>query len=103
VGQVVVRRQLRRRQVLAFFKKLPQYLVGLEACASSGIGRITARFRVIEHPSVWFGLMYVVSGDRGPLSPNFVATPMGSSEIGAVAVGFVGPVSPPKQTLFLPE
>ncbi|MFB3139404.1 MAG: IS110 family transposase [Phycisphaerales bacterium] len=34
-GKVVVRRQLRRRQVLAFFKKLPACLVGMEACASS--------------------------------------------------------------------
>ncbi len=34
-GKPVVRRQLRRRQVLAFFKKLPPCLVGMEACASS--------------------------------------------------------------------
>ena len=34
-GQVVVRRQLRRRNVLAFFQKLPPCLVGIEACASS--------------------------------------------------------------------
>src|SRR5436305_1455886 len=34
-GKVVVRRQLRRRQVLPFFKKLPSCLVGVEACATS--------------------------------------------------------------------
>ena len=34
-GEVIVRRQLKRRYVLAFFKKLPQCLVGIEACASS--------------------------------------------------------------------
>jgi transposase len=34
-GQVVVRRQLKRRHVLAFFQKLPPCLVGIEACASS--------------------------------------------------------------------
>src|SRR5512132_3594524 len=34
-GQVVLRRQLRRRHVLAFFQKLPPCLVGIEACASS--------------------------------------------------------------------
>jgi transposase len=34
-GQVVIRRQLKRRSVLAFFQKLPPYLVGIEACASS--------------------------------------------------------------------
>src|SRR5262245_28319378 len=34
-GNVVVRRQLKRRHVLAFFEKLPPCLVGMEACASS--------------------------------------------------------------------
>jgi transposase len=34
-GQVVIRRQLKRRMVLAFFEKLPRCLVGIEACASS--------------------------------------------------------------------
>ena len=34
-GQVVLRRQLRRRQVLSFFQKLSPCLVGIEACASS--------------------------------------------------------------------
>lgn len=34
-GYVVIRRQLKRRYVLAFFQKLPPCLVGIEACASS--------------------------------------------------------------------
>jgi transposase len=34
-GQVIVRRQLKRRSVLTFFQKLPSCLVGIEACASS--------------------------------------------------------------------
>jgi transposase len=34
-GLVVIRRQLKRRYVLAFFEKLPSCLVGIEACASS--------------------------------------------------------------------
>src|SRR5262245_24019470 len=34
-GTVVVRRQLKRRYVLAFFKKLSPCLVGIEACATS--------------------------------------------------------------------
>ena len=34
-GQVVIRRQLKRRHVVAFFQKLPPCLVGIEACASS--------------------------------------------------------------------
>jgi transposase len=34
-GNVVLRRQLKRRYVLTFFQKLPPCLVGIEACASS--------------------------------------------------------------------
>src|SRR5215813_8583915 len=34
-GNVVARRQLKRRYVLMFFQKLPPCLVGIEACASS--------------------------------------------------------------------
>src|SRR5580658_8456886 len=34
-GQVVIRRQLKRRSVLTFFQNLPACLVGIEACASS--------------------------------------------------------------------
>ena len=34
-GNVIVRRQLKRRYVLAFFQRLPPCLVGIEACASS--------------------------------------------------------------------
>jgi transposase len=33
-GQVFIRRQLKRRYVLAFFQKLPPCLIGIEACAS---------------------------------------------------------------------
>ena len=34
-GEVVVRRQVKRRQVLSFFSKLPACLIGMEACATS--------------------------------------------------------------------
>ena len=34
-GEVVIRRQLRRAQMLGFFAKLPACLVGIEACASA--------------------------------------------------------------------
>ena len=34
-GKVIVRRQLKRRYVLAFFQRLPPCLIGIEACASS--------------------------------------------------------------------
>ena len=35
VGEVIVRRALRRTQVLAFFERLPPCLVGMEACGSA--------------------------------------------------------------------
>jgi transposase len=35
VGKVVVARKLRRKEVLAFFAKLPSCLVGMEACGSA--------------------------------------------------------------------
>ena len=34
-GNVVLRRQIKRRYILAFFEKLPLCLVGIEACASA--------------------------------------------------------------------
>ena len=34
-GKVIIRRQLKRRYVLSFFRKLPPCLVGIEACASA--------------------------------------------------------------------
>ena len=34
-GQVVVRKRLRRAEVLAFFAKLPPCLIGMEACATA--------------------------------------------------------------------
>jgi len=47
-GQVVVRRQLRRGRVLAFFEKLPPCLVGIEACASSHYW--SRELQVLGHP-----------------------------------------------------
>ena len=34
-GKVIIRRQLKRRYVLAFFEKLSPCLVGIEACVTS--------------------------------------------------------------------
>lgn len=34
-GRVVLRRQLRRSQMLEFFQRLPSCLIGMEACASA--------------------------------------------------------------------
>ena len=34
-GDVIIRRQLRRNQLLQFFEELPRCLVGMEACSTS--------------------------------------------------------------------
>src|SRR5215475_9612246 len=34
-GQLIIRRKLKRRYVLAFFQKVPSCLIGMEACATS--------------------------------------------------------------------
>ncbi len=34
-GNIVIRKQLRRRQVLPFFRKLSGRLIGVEACATA--------------------------------------------------------------------
>jgi transposase len=47
VGQVVVRRQLKRRQVVAFFQKLPPCLVDIERAPRLIIGRASCRYLVI--------------------------------------------------------
>ena len=47
-GQVVIRRQLKRRYILALFQKLPPCLVGIEACASFTIGRASSRHLAIR-------------------------------------------------------
>ena len=47
-GQVIIRRQLKRRYVLAFFQKLPPCLIGIEACASSRIiGHVSSLYWAI--------------------------------------------------------
>jgi transposase len=55
-GQVVIRRQLKRRYVLAFFRKLPPCLIGIEACASS-VTRANMRFVPTKTPEQQSGLM----------------------------------------------
>ena len=35
VGKVVITRQLRRKQVIDFFSKIPACLVGMEACGTA--------------------------------------------------------------------
>src|SRR5271167_2864037 len=50
-GQVVLRRQLKRRYVLKFFEKLPPCLVGIEACASSHQRQIGGKLHPNRGPS----------------------------------------------------
>src|SRR6201991_2331163 len=47
-GKAVVRRQLKRRSVLAFFQKLAPCLVGIEACASSHHPRAKGNVRRLQ-------------------------------------------------------
>jgi transposase len=42
-GQVVIRRQLKRRYVLTFFQKLPPCLVGMRLVPHRTIGRASSR------------------------------------------------------------
>jgi transposase len=42
-GQVIVRRQLKRRYVLTFFQKLSSCLIGIEACGRRTTGRASSR------------------------------------------------------------
>jgi transposase len=42
-GKTVIRRQLRRGQVLPLFKRLSPCLVGIEACATRTTGRARSR------------------------------------------------------------
>jgi transposase len=44
-GQVVIRRQLKRRYVFAYFQNLPPCLVGIEACASAHYWEAAALLR----------------------------------------------------------
>jgi len=58
-GNVVLRRQQKRRYVLAFFQKLPPCLVGIEACASS---HHWSRFRIIFEGYVIDGFYWMLVG-----------------------------------------
>ena len=42
-GQVIIRRQLKRRYVLAFFEKLAPCLIGIEAALHPTIGPVSFR------------------------------------------------------------
>ena len=52
-GQVVVRRQLKRRYVLAFFQKLPPCLVGIEGEGVADAGHPLDAALTVAH-AVWY-------------------------------------------------
>src|ERR1700726_1792963 len=74
-GQVAIRRQLKRRSVLAFFQKLPPCLVGIEACASAHywsreLQALGHKVRLIAPAYVKpIGLAHLAEADR--LGPEF--------------------------------
>src|SRR5258708_31114123 len=62
-GATVLRKQLRRAQVLAFFSRLPRCLVGMEACATA---HYRAReVRALGHEVRLMPAQYVKSYIRG--------------------------------------
>ena len=72
---MIVRRQLRRRGVLAFFEKLPPCLIVIEACASShhwsrelqGLGH-TVRLMPPAYVKMRYGTLASISGRIATLS-----------------------------------
>jgi transposase len=55
--KVVVRKQLRRRQVLEFFKALPPCLIGMEACV--GAHHLSRRLKALGHDARLMPAKYV--------------------------------------------
>ena len=58
-GKVLLRRQLRRSQMLEFFQRLPPCLIGIEACAS-------AHYRARELTKSGHEVRLMVRRGRGP-------------------------------------
>src|SRR5258708_4500599 len=56
-GQVVIRRQLKRRSVLAFFQKLPPSLLGIQASGSAL--HWSRELKALGHPVRWMPPAYV--------------------------------------------
>jgi hypothetical protein len=77
-GRVVVRRQLKRRYVLAFFQKLTPCLVGMEACAPS-----LRSFHCMPHTTIFAylrmyrpeGTSFGLSGGRNALAVTAPSKP----------------------------
>src|SRR6266542_281318 len=81
--KVVVRKQLRRSQVLAFFKALPPCLIGMEACATAHywareLTKLGHRVRLIEKR--------IMAQHRGNEASKRLETIPGIGFIGATAI-----------------
>jgi hypothetical protein len=76
-GQVIFRRQLKRRYVLTFFQKLSPCLVGIEACGSAN-GNITSKVTAICAACSW------------PAHFLSSATPRSMAQTSALAYGVAG-------------
>src|SRR5215470_14255887 len=57
-GATVLRKQLRRAQVLAFFGRLPPCLVGLEACATAHYWAPLSAMRATRGCRIWRAKCY---------------------------------------------
>ena len=66
--KVIIRRQLKRRYVLAFFEKLQPCLVGIEACASSH--HWSRELKALGH-TVWLMLPAYVKRTVGMISARY--------------------------------
>lgn len=74
-GEIVVRRQLRRSQLLAFFERLPRCLIGMEACASGHYWRreLTARGHEVKLMPPAYVKAYVKRGKTDAADAEAIA------------------------------
>src|SRR5262245_39583122 len=70
-GATVLRKQLRRAQVLAFFSRLPPCLVGLEACATAHYW--ARELRALGHEVRLMPAQYVKASGIGPIIATAIA------------------------------
>jgi transposase len=97
-GQVVVRQQLRRRQVLRFFEKLGPCLVGIEACATAHHwGReIAALGHEVRLMPAHYVKAYVKRGKNDAADAEAIC-----EAVGRPTMRFVGLKSPEQQSLLM--
>jgi transposase len=97
-GQVVVRQQLRRRQVLRFFDKLGPCLVGIEACATAHHwGReIAALGHEVRLMPAHYVKAYVKRGKNDAADAEAIC-----EAVGRPTMRFVGLKSPEQQSLLM--